>query len=238
MKLYEKLLHIQTEIDSFTKDTTIGEGKQKYKAVGSEQVLNIVRPLMNELKLLLIPSVTAGRVTAGKTSGGTDRYLTEIDMIMTWHDVESGEELAVPWYAQGVDLAGEKGVGKANTYGEKYFFMKFFHVPTPADDPDNAARTKSGELKQVGTQAAAETALYYRRALEQMLFRLCDGDPAKIKQACIAYTANPGRGYNGAESVSQISEKALPVLYGKVKKKYEDTIGEEFVLAPEKEDNE
>ncbi|MNP04955.1 ERF superfamily protein [compost metagenome] len=41
-----------------------------------------------------------------------------------------------PWYSQGVDIAGEKGVGKALTYGEKYFILKFFNIPTDKDDPD------------------------------------------------------------------------------------------------------
>jgi hypothetical protein len=55
---------------------------------------------------------------------------------MTWVDTESGEELSIPWYGQGVDLAGEKGVGKALTYAEKYFILKQFNIPTDKDDPD------------------------------------------------------------------------------------------------------
>jgi hypothetical protein len=42
----------------------------------------------------------------------------------------------MPFYAQGVDIAGEKGVGKALTYGEKYFLLKTFNIATDKDDPD------------------------------------------------------------------------------------------------------
>ena len=32
-----------------------------------------------------------------------------------------------------VDIAGEKGVGKALTYGKKYFLLKFFNIATDKD---------------------------------------------------------------------------------------------------------
>lgn len=230
MSLFEKLLKIQQEVDRFVKDNTVGEGKSSYKAVGSEQVLDTVRPLMNEYKLLLIPRVNDANVIVGSTSSGTARYLTELMMTMVWHDVESGEELAVPWYGQGVDLAGEKGVGKANTYAEKYFFMKFFHVPTPKDDPDSDTRTKSGEKTQKGTQAEAETLLYQRAAIGQMLDELCQGDAEKIKQSIVALTKNESRQYPGVDNIEQISDMQVKVVYGKLKKKYEDRMGRPFVM--------
>lgn len=230
MKLYEKLLAIQEAVDRFVKDNTVGEGKSAYKAVGSEQVLDTVRPLMNKYKLLLIPKVNGANVIVGATSSGTARYLTELMMTMVWHDVESGDQLEVPWYGQGVDLAGEKGVGKANTYAEKYFFMKFFHVPTPKDDPDGDTKTKSGEKAQKGTQAEVETLLYQRTAIGQMLSELCQGDAEKIKQSLIALTKNDSRQYPGVDSIEQISDMQVKVVYGKLKKKYEDRMGRPFVM--------
>lgn len=232
MSLYEKLLLIQQAVDRFVKDNQVGEGKQAYKAVSSEQVLDTVRPLMNEHKLLLIPSVNGANVIVGATSSGTARYLTELSMVMTWHDVESGEELAVPWYGQGVDLAGEKGVGKANTYAEKYFLMKFFHVPTPKDDPDGDKRTQSGEKVQRGTQAEAETLLRQRAGIQQMLDELCGGDEEKVKESLIAFTKNNGRQYPGVDSIEQISDLQVKVVYGKIKKKYEERTGHTFVFKP------
>ena len=229
MNLNEKLLEIQRRIDRFVKDNVVGEGKQAYQAVGSEQVLETVRPIMNELKLLLVPAVTGTNVIQGATSSGTARYLTELTMTMTWVDVESGEKMEVPWYAQGVDLAGEKGVGKANTYAEKYFFMKFFHVPTPKDDPDADTRTKSGEKAQRGTQAGKETAAMQREYVRQMLNELCQGDAVKIEQSVIAFTKNDARQYAGVNSVDKITDAAIAVVYANVKKTYQRKTGKEFV---------
>lgn len=236
MNLYEKLLAIQQRIDVFVKDNQVGEGKQSYKAVSSEQVLDIVRPLMNELKLLLLPEVKRANVIVGATSSGTARYLTELTMVMTWVDVESGETLSQDWYGQGIDLAGEKGVGKANTYAEKYYFMKAFHVPTPKDDPDGDAKTKSGEKAQKGTQAEKETILMQRTGIQQMLDELCAGDAEKVKLSIIAYTKNDSRQYPGVDSVDKITDMQVKVVYGKVKKKYEERTGHAFVFKPTDEE--
>ena len=109
MKLQEKLLKIQEGIDRLVKD---GENSSdKYQYVSSDQVLATVRPLMNDLKLLLIPAVEKAELHEGATKSGTTRYMTELYLLFSWTDVESGEKLEVPFYAQGVDLAGEKGVG-------------------------------------------------------------------------------------------------------------------------------
>ena len=230
MSIYEKLLVIQQSVDKFVKDNQVGEGKQAYKAVSSEQVLETVRPLLNDLKLLLLPEVCAANVIVGSTSSGTARYLTELHMTMTWVDVETGEKLAQQWYAQGIDLAGEKGVGKANTYAEKYYLMKAFHVPTPKDDPDGDKTTKSGEKSQRGTQAEIETVLYQREGIRQMLDELYAGDAEKIKQAVVSLTKNDSRQYAGVDNVATITDLQVKVVYGKLKGIYQKRTGKEFVF--------
>jgi hypothetical protein len=95
---------------------------------------------------LLIPSVTEKAVTVdtyekADAKGNTKRtvdYFTELEMMFTWVNAEKPEEkIECKWYGQGVDTAGEKGVGKALTYAEKYFMLKFFNIPTDKDDPDS-----------------------------------------------------------------------------------------------------
>lgn len=51
----------------------------------------------------------------------------------------------IPWYAQGLDVEGEKGVGKLLTYGEKYLFLKLFNIATDKDDPDSFQDTPKEE---------------------------------------------------------------------------------------------
>ena len=233
MNLYEKLFSIQEDVDSIIKD---GKNKsEKYDFASNENVLDRFRPLLNQHRLLLIPRMDNASFHDGQTRSGTARYLTEITFTMIWHDVDSGEELHVPWYAQGVDLAGEKGVGKATTYAEKYFLLKFFHVPTRKDDPDNDKRTGTGEKATRGTAAASETAQYHRKAIMQMLNELYSRDAEKVKAGLIAMTKSDKRGYAGTGDISQVSTAALPVVYAKIKKQYESRVGHAFQLKEEDE---
>ena len=228
MNLYEKLLEMQKQVDTVIKDEK--NLSDKYDFASDENVLERFRPMMDEYGLLLIQKADRAELHEGSTKTGTTRYMTELYYSMIWHDVESGEELAVPWYAQGVDLAGEKGVGKAATYAEKYFLLKFFHVPTKKDDPDGDARTGSGEKKQKGTAAAKENAAFYRAAIPQMLTELSGGDQEKIKAGYVTITKSDARGYQGVDNLDGIKDAALPIAYGKLKKQYEKRIGKEFQL--------
>jgi len=234
MNLYEKLLAVQQSVDAIIKD---GKNQSdKYDFASNENVLDRFRPLLNEHRLLLIPRMEGAQLHEGQTRSGTARYLTEITFTMLWHDVDSGEELAVPWYGQGVDLAGEKGVGKATTYAEKYFLLKFFHVPTRKDDPDNDKRTGAGEKSIRGTAAQRETAELHRKSVTQMLGEIYAGDREKISAGLIALTKSDKRGYAGTDDVAKISDAALAVVYGKVKKTYETRMGHPFELKQEDTD--
>lgn len=234
MNLTGKLLQIQQDIDGFVKD---GKNEsEKYNYVSSDAVLDRIRPRMNELSLLLVPEIKDARMHEGQTRSGTVRFFTELDMLFTWIDCESDEKLCIPWYAQGVDLAGEKGVGKALTYAEKYFLLKFFHVPTSKDDPDSDGRTKTGEKKQRGTQAAAETLDYQRQAIAGMLGELCIDDTgktvdaAKVKASLIAFTKAKDGTYAGVDSIEALNDAQVRVVYGKAKTSYKKRTGRDFVM--------
>lgn len=222
MKLPEKLLEIQVSVDKFIKD---GENtSDKYKFVSSDAVLETIRPKMNEMKLLLIPNIADHMLHEGTTKSGTTRFMTEISLIYTWLDVESGDKLEVPFYSQGVDLAGEKGVGKALTYAEKYFLLKFFHVPTAKDDPDGDLKTKKGEKAVAGTQAQKENSDYCRKSIKKMLDELYNGDSNKIEIALTAITKSDKRGYPGVSRVEDITIPQLGMIYDKVKRSYEERL--------------
>ena len=54
----------------------------------------------------------------------------------TWVNAEKPSETIVSaWVGQGLD-SGEMGVGKALTYAEKFYLLKFFQIPTDKFDPD------------------------------------------------------------------------------------------------------
>jgi len=133
MNIYKKLLEVRKTVPYLQKTAS---GSQ-YKYTGSSQVLSSVREKLDELGLVLITRITNSKLTSEANSKGTMVNMTELTLEFTWVNAEKPEEtIVIPFYAQGVDLAGEKGVGKALTYGEKYFILKQFNIATDQDDPD------------------------------------------------------------------------------------------------------
>ena len=133
MNIYQKLIEVRKAIPFLKKDK---EGYQ-FKFVSSSQTLGALREAMDANNLLLIPRVMSERVLGHETKKGDHQYFTVLGMEFTWVNAEVPEETIVcSWTGQGLD-DGEKGVGKALTYAEKYFMLKFFNVPTDKDDPDD-----------------------------------------------------------------------------------------------------
>lgn len=138
MNIYEKLIEVRKAVPYLKKENA----GQQYKYVSSSQALGAVRAKIDELGLLLIPSVIDAKYSellksTSAKGNETITILTELTVEYTWLNAENPEEkLSVTWYGQGLDTTGEKGVGKALTYAEKYFMLKFFNIATDKDDPD------------------------------------------------------------------------------------------------------
>jgi hypothetical protein len=150
MGLYHKLIQIRKTCTYLKKDN---QGYQ-FKYVSSSQTLGTLRNKMDELGVLLIPGIKWHQVTEHANSKGNKEFFTELEVEFTWMDAETGESLTCPFYAQGID-SGEKGVGKAMTYAEKYFMLKFFNIATDKDDPDafqNKYNEKNGQAQAQGQQ--------------------------------------------------------------------------------------
>lgn len=134
--LFQKLVKVRKAVPYLQK----GEKGSQYAYVGSSQVLSALRDKLDEEGLLLIPRVIKTNLIQreGLNTKGQQRttYFTELWLEYMWVDSETGANFTVPFYAQGVDFEGEKGVGKALTYAEKYFLLKQFNIATDKEDAD------------------------------------------------------------------------------------------------------
>ena len=141
MNIYQKLVEVRKAVPFLKKDTS---GYQ-FKYVSSSQALGALRAAMDKQGLLLVPSVVNTSLTHLESAKGRKTILTELAIQFTWINAENPEErLECKFYGQGID-DGEKGVGKAATYAEKYFLLKFFNIPTDKDDPDRFQSKPSEE---------------------------------------------------------------------------------------------
>jgi len=197
MNIYQKLIEVRKAVPYLQKED---KGAQ-YAYVGSSKVLSNVRSKMDELGLLLVPAVIGTKVSESvveyieKDKYGNEKpkktttYFTELTLEMTWINAENPEEqIKVPWYGQGVDIAGEKGVGKALTYAEKYFLLKQFNIATDKDDPDSFQQDTS-KLPQHYTDKTEPKGNYQKISESQAkrLFALSNGNKELVKSVIEKY---------------------------------------------------
>lgn len=186
LNIYQKLVEVRKAVPYLKKEA---QGSQ-YNYTGSSQVLASVREKLDELGLLLIPRITGKKVSEspieykdnnGNVTKRTTTYFTELEMTMTWVNAEKPDEtIECPWYGQGVDIAGEKGVGKALTYAEKYFILKQFNIATDKDDPD-AFQSKSESYRKPDPISQKEVGELKTKVLE--FAKLRDKTDADVYEA-------------------------------------------------------
>lgn len=144
LNIYQKLVEVRKKVPYLQKQA---QGYQ-YNYVASSQVVGALRDELDKQGLLLISKVIKSKVNTlqqqVQDKNGTkikQTFFTELDIEFEWVNTEDpSERFTVPFYSQGLDYDGEKGVGKALTYAEKYFLLKSFNIPTDQDDPDSFQR--------------------------------------------------------------------------------------------------
>lgn len=153
INIFKKLLRVQQEVDSLYKN----KATNQYKYVDGNSVLTVIRPLMNELGLILkqeIISVDKERIDYSLKNGTQkSEILISAKILFTWVCCDTGETDVNNFFAVGMN-DWDKGLGSALTYAERYFLLKYFHIPTDADDPDALQAQKENlahekELKAV-----------------------------------------------------------------------------------------
>jgi len=127
LNLFQKIIEVRKCVPFLKKDET----GYKYKYVAGVSVLSAIQGKMNELGLLLMPSVTSRQHHIEK-----EQRVVMADMVMTWIDAESGEKLEVPWVLFGEQNDISKAFGSGLTYSERYYLLKALNIPTDEDDPD------------------------------------------------------------------------------------------------------
>lgn len=159
MNLYMKLVEVRRRTDKFSKDAQA----YGYKYVTGNQVLDKIKPVMDELNLLLVSSVVPGTFKYedvrnvepdkyGKDKLKKDVFVTA-EMKMTWINAENPEErLEIPYMLCGQQDDISQSFGSGLTYSERYFLMKFFNIATDNDDPDNINTKKKLDSKNSEVQ--------------------------------------------------------------------------------------
>lgn len=170
LNIYERLLLISTDLQTVAKNLEVSMGKNgKYKAVGEADVLRAVKPLEKQYRVYSYPIereiIESGTLESTDYNGNIKKQLFErIKVTYRFVNIDKPEEfIDITSYGDGID-SGDKSVGKAMTYADKYALLKAYKMVT-GDDPDQEA---SNDLKSAATQKAPldQTLLNEAQALQ------------------------------------------------------------------------
>lgn len=116
------------EVPSLEKSMEVGSGNYKYNAISEAEVLNAVKPLLKQYKLILFP-VNVDIIEYN------DRKMSQVKATYKIVDTETGESELLATVGNGAD-SQDKGSGKALTYAYKALLQKTFCMFS-GDDTDN-----------------------------------------------------------------------------------------------------
>ena len=184
MTIYKKLFEIQKSTRGFQKD----KKGNNYEYVSGTKILNHIRAKMDDLGVILkqeILSIENERQDY-RTGIGTQyekpksEILSKVSMKFTWVDVDTGEKDENLFGANGQN-DWDKGVGSALTYAERYFLLKYFHIPTDEDDIDALPSKDSSPTDEDDKSKNESPTEMKEKAFNQALEKINKGEKDVIK---------------------------------------------------------
>lgn len=152
LNIYERLSLITHELTGVQKNLEVQVTKTgKYRAVGELDVLKAVRPLEEKHRVYSYPYsreiVDSGTLESVDYNGNVKKQLFErIKTIYRFVNLDNTAEFVdIVSYGDGIDN-GDKSVGKAMTYADKYALLKAYKIMT-GDDPDQFASEDLSDIK-------------------------------------------------------------------------------------------
>ena len=143
MNIYQKLAAITADMQTVAKNLSIDTGNGKsYKAVSERDVLDTVKPLEAKHGVYSYPvnreTLESERLETETKYGVKTSFYTRIKTVYRFVNMDDPTDyIETVVFSVGLD-SGDKGDGKAMTYGDKYALLKAYKIST-GDDPDQQA---------------------------------------------------------------------------------------------------
>ena len=169
MNIYQRIDAITAELAVVAKNLTVQTGKSSsYKAVGERDIIDAVKPLEHKYGVVSFPVSREILDDTMLESEGTDykgnpvkrtTFYIKIRTKYRFVNIDKPEDfIETETISDGID-SGDKGGGKAMTYGDKYALMKVYKIST-GEDPDQKASEETEykqPLRQYATEAQIKT---------------------------------------------------------------------------------
>lgn len=169
MNIYQRIDAITADLAVVAKNLTVQTGKSSsYKAVGERDIIDAVKPLEHKYGVVSFPVCREILDDTMLESEGTDykgnpvkrtTFFIKIRTKYRFVNIDKPEDfIETETISDGID-SGDKGGGKAMTYGDKYALMKVYKIST-GEDPDQKASEETEykqPLRQYATDAQIKT---------------------------------------------------------------------------------
>ena len=160
MNIYQKLAAITADLQTVAKNLIVETGRDKtYKAVSERDIIDAVKPLEAKHGVYSYPisreTLESERYESEGFGGKIKTtFFTRIKTVYRFVNVdEPSEFIETETFSVGLD-SGDKGDGKAMTYGDKYALMKAYKIST-GEDPDQSASVET-EYSDVSRQTVLD----------------------------------------------------------------------------------
>ena len=174
--IFQRMSMITDELQTVAKNLSVDTGNGKsYKAVSERDIIDAVKPVEVKHGVYSYPymrEILESQMLEEDNSkyGKRTKFYTKIVTTYRFVNVDKPEEfIDIVSFSVGLD-SGDKGDGKAMTYGDKYALMKAYKIST-GDDPD---------------AKASEDSVYTRSGVPKSARPASDADRQKIMTLCKA----------------------------------------------------
>lgn len=164
LNVYQRMLKVEEELGVVAKNLTIPTTKEKgYKAVSERDVLDAVKPLEAKYGIYSYPfsreiieneTLESEKTYDGRVYKVTSKFI-RIETVYRFVNIDNGQFVEIKSYGDGIDT-GDKAVGKAMTYADKYALMKAYKIST-GDDPDQEKSPDEGYDVKTKSEPKATT---------------------------------------------------------------------------------
>lgn len=150
MNIYQKLAAITADMAIVAKNLEVAAGNGSYKAVSERDIIDNVKPLEAKHGVYSFPvsreTLESERLESETKYGTKTTFYTRIKTVYRFVNVEDPSDfIETVTFSVGLD-SGDKGDGKAMTYGDKYALMKAYKIST-GEDPDQTASVETSYSK-------------------------------------------------------------------------------------------
>ena len=189
MNIYQKLAAITADMATVAKNLNVSTGKNgSYKAVSERDIIDNVKPLEEKHGVYSYPvfreTLESERLETETQYGAKTTFYTRIKTVYRFVNVDDPTDyIDTVTFSVGLD-SGDKGDGKAMTYGDKYALMKAYKISTGEDPDQNASEDAKYTKPTVSRQTLISQICSFDVTRKELDEYIATKEPGKDADTC------------------------------------------------------